>query len=108
MGKGPCTKYTVVFTRYCDRIYKKMQKKMDPRLYRKIETVLESLETDPELGKREAGPLAGKRSARIDEFQFRVVYEVDDARCWIIVHAVVHHRRIYSHLTNYLKGRGTT
>ena len=83
-----------------------MQKKMDTRLYRKVEAVLASLETDPELGRREVGPLAGKRSARIEEFHFRVVYEVDDTRCWIIVHAVGRHRRIYDDLINYLKARG--
>lgn len=106
MGKEPCTKYTVVFTRRCDRIYKKMQKKLDTRLSKKIEDVLESLETDPLLGRKKVGPLDGKRSVRIDEFQFRVVYEVDDTQCWIIVHAVGHHNRVYDRLISYLKSQG--
>lgn len=106
MGKGPCAKYTIVFARYCDRIYKKMQKKMDGRLYKQIEAEIEDLTLDPLKGKILVGDLKGMRSVRIDEFRYRIAYEVDDTRCWIIVQNIGHRSYIYDNLKAYLRSHG--
>lgn len=106
MDKGPCAKHTIVFTRYCDRIYKKMQKKMDGRVYKQIEAEFEALTSDPLKGKKLIGDLEGMRSVRIGEFRYRIVYEVDDAKCWIIVQSIGHRSYVYDDLKAYLKSHG--
>lgn len=108
MGREQCTKYTVVFTRHCDRIYKKMLKKMDGRLRDQIDMAFKSLRSNPVLGKKLTEELEGCRSVRINEFQYRVVYEIDDARCWIIIHAVGHRSHVYDQLISYMRSHGGT
>lgn len=69
---------------------------MDRRLYGSIAACLDRLKTDPRLGKKLAGNLAGLRSARVDNFAYRVVYEVNDADCIVIVRAILHRSAVYA------------
>ena len=106
MGKGPCAEHTVDITEVCYSDYQKKQKKMDSRLYASVESVFESLKTNPILGHKLRGPLEGKRSAVVDEFAYRIIYEINSRECKIIIHAVGHHNRVYQELIRYLKTCG--
>lgn len=68
---------------------------MDRRLYGAIKECLDQLKTNPGLGKKLTGNLAGLRSARVDDFAFRIVYKVNDADCIITVHAILHRSVVY-------------
>ena len=105
MGKGYCAEYEVGFTETCRSAYQKLQKRMDPRLYRKIEGVFDSLKTAPRLGHKLTGPLRGKSSAPVPEFDYRIIYEINDARCQVTIDAVGPHNT-YKKLERYLRSRG--
>ena len=56
------------------------------------------LDTVSSPGKKLAGNVAGLRPARVDNFAYRIVYEIDDADCIIIVHAILNRGAVYANL----------
>ena len=98
MEERKCKEYQIRMVSQCGRSYKKAAKKMDRRLYGAIAACLDRLKTDPLFGKKMAGSLAGLHSARVANFAYRVVYEVDDADCIVTVHAILHRGTVYGDL----------
>ena len=88
----------------CEKLYKKFRKKANPKLLKIINDSIDQLETNPKLGQELSQDLKGMYSIHIDQFHYRIVYEVkQDNLCNIItVHAIAHRNDVYSDLAKYL------
>ena len=102
-GEDNCIKYTVELSPRCDKEYKKLAKRCDPKLLKQINDCVDGLETNPNLGESLSQDLAGMRSIHINQFHFRIVYEVNDNPSHkITIHVIAHRKDVYSDLSKYL------
>ncbi len=106
-SKSPDIRYTVDLSARCEKVYKKLVKRCDPKLLEQINEVINSLETNPGLGEELTQDLKGMRSVHLNQFHYRIVYEVerDNSHARVTVHAIAHRKEAYDKLTKYL-GRG--
>lgn len=88
----------------CEKKYKKLVKKCNPKLLKMINDNIDKLETNPKLGEELSQDLEGLRSIHINQFHFRIVYELEECnpRNKIIVHVIAHRKDVYSELATYL------
>ncbi len=88
----------------CKKLYKKFTKKADPKLLRIINDSIDQLETNSKLGQELSQDLKGMYSIHINQFPYRIVYEVEQGNPGniITVHAIAHRNDVYSDLAKYL------
>ncbi len=103
-SKDPSITNTVSLSSRCEKSYKKFAKKADPKLFKIINDSINQLETNPELGQELSQNLKGMRSIHINQFNYRIVYEVEQGNPSniITVHAILHRKNAYSDLSTYL------
>lgn len=103
-GEDPCIEYTVELSSRCDKSYKKLSKKCDPKLLKSINDYIDQLETNPELGEELSQDLKGMRSIHINPFHYRIVYQVENGNpiSKITIHAIAHRKEVYDELSKYL------
>lgn len=89
----------VEFTNQCRKDYKKL-KRSQPGLPAAVNSQIGEIGRDPEIGKEMITDLMGFRSARIDEFCFRIVYRVGDR---VLVHAIRHRKDAYQETSRRLR-----
>ena len=82
----------------CQREYSKASKKMDRRLHEIVESELDILRHNPRRGSKLKRNLEGMRSIHIDEFSYRIVYEIDRATCRVIIYRIRHRKAAYDGL----------
>ena len=90
----------VEFTNQCKKDYKKL-KRSQLGLLAAVNSQIEEIGRDPEIGKEMITDLRGFRSARIDEFCFRIVYRVEGDR--VLVHAFRHRKDAYQEMSRRLR-----
>lgn len=102
-GKGHSIKNTVTFTPRCNKAYKKLVKRCDPQLRKIIEDNISQLRVNSELGEELRQNLKGRRSIHIDQFKFRIVYEIkkDGRETTIVIQAIGHRKGVYDDLAAY-------
>lgn len=98
MDTEECREYTIHMIPWCQREYSKASKRMDRRLREIIESELDVLRHDPWRGSRLKRDLEGMFSIHIDEFSYRIVYEVDHTACKIIIYRIRHRKAAYDKL----------
>lgn len=103
-GEDSCVKYTVDLSPRCEKAYKKLAKRCDPKLLDIINTNIDQLETNPELGEELSQDLKGMRSIHINQYHYRIVYEVETGNPTnkVTVHAIAHRKEVYAELSQYL------
>ncbi len=91
----------------CEKAYKKLAKRCDPKLLKIINESIDQLKINPNLGQELKQDLKGMRSIHINQFDYRIVYEVkeNNPKNIITVHTISHRKNAYSDLSTYL-GRG--
>lgn len=88
------------FTKRCGKEYRKFRKRADPNLLAAIESKIQEIAREPEIGKGLNRDLEGYHSVRLDRFNFRIVYFYDERR--VIIHAVGHRKGIYEDMSRHL------
>ena len=81
--------YKIIFERQAEKFFRKLDKKEQERIGRKI---LE-LENNPELGKPLTGKLAGLWSLRVGDY--RALYQIRHNELLILVLKIMHRKNIY-------------
>ena len=90
-----CEECTVHMSEWCQRGYKKASKKTDRRLREIVESELDLLRHDARRGSKLERDLKGMYSIHIDQFSYRIVYEVDHSACNITVHKIGRRKSAY-------------
>lgn len=102
-GEDKCLKYTVNLAKRCEKTYKKFSKKGNRKLLKTINEYLDQLETNPDLGKELTEDLKNLHSIQIQEFHYRIVYEVHKyPDCVIDVYVIAFRKDVYKELARYL------
>ncbi|MFA6637009.1 MAG: type II toxin-antitoxin system RelE/ParE family toxin [Candidatus Omnitrophota bacterium] len=82
--------YVVLFSRLAQKDYASIK---DKKLLKRINVILEDLETNPFSGKPLHGEFQGCRS--IKTFSFRIVYEIGKSKIVITVLRIQHRKESY-------------
>ena len=98
MEAKECAEYKIHMTDRCSRKYNKAGRRFPPRLHGLVESELASLQDDPCRGSELVWNLSGLRSIHIDQFSYRIVYEIDRDTCTITIIAIDHRSSIYDEL----------
>ena len=85
--------YRVEVTREFEKEFKSLTKK-NKRFSESILKAIDQIRRNPEIGKPLSGPLAGKRSKRVESV-FRIIYKVDGERKTVILLTVKHRKTVY-------------
>jgi len=103
-SKNSSVESDVSLSKRCEKKYKKLAKKCNPKLLKMINDNIDQLETNPKLGEELSQDLEGLRSIHINQFHFRIVYEVEECnpRNKITVHVIANRKDVYSELAVYL------
>lgn len=105
-GKDFGIEFEVRLSKRCEKAYKKLSKKADPKLLKTVNDTIDKLKINPHLGKKLTQDLNGMRSIRLKEFCYRIVYEVEKNSGNIIIHGIVHRTKVYDDIAKYF-GRGS-
>ena len=89
----------VELSKHCERSYKKLSKKGDPKLLKAINSTIDELRVNPRLGKELTQDLKGMRSVRLNAFRYRIVYELNPGK--IIIHVIDHRNDAYDDVAKY-------
>ena len=84
--------YKIVLLPTAKKAYKRLFKS-DKTLFSRIDNALESLKTDPHLGKPLKDKLKGKYSLRVGVY--RIIYSIDKGKITIYILDIGHRREIY-------------
>jgi mRNA-degrading endonuclease RelE of RelBE toxin-antitoxin system len=68
-----------------------------------INKMMKNLEKSPELGRELTSDLYGLRTISSEDGEFRVIYELNQQKMQVMVHAVGSRKNIYQHLARFLK-----
>lgn len=100
-GEDSCIEIEVGLSKRCNKSYRKLSKKADPKLLKAINDTIDELKINPQLGKELTQDLKGMRSIRLNTFHHRIVYEVKDNPGKIIVHVIAHRKNVYVDVAKY-------
>lgn len=102
-GEDSCIENMAELSTRCEKSYKKLSKKADPKLRKAINNCIDELEKNPEMGKELTQDLKGMRSIRLNAFHYRIVYEVvkGNPSNKIIVHIIAHRKKVYDEMAKY-------
>ena len=84
--------YKVVLLPPAEKVYRRLLKK-DPKLFRRIDNVLQDLKISPFEHKLLKDVLKGKRSCRVGDW--RIIYSVESQHVAVYVFAIAHRREVY-------------
>ena len=82
--------YKILFSRTAQKDYKSIK---DAKLLKRINTILDDLQTNPFMGKPLQGEFEGLRSVKT--FSFRLIYEIDKNILTITVLKIQHRKESY-------------
>ncbi len=68
-----------------------------------VDCIIDKIVRNPEAGRELTSDLFGMKVVTSEDGKYRVVYEVDDARREVVVHAVGGRRHVYDDLARILK-----
>ena len=94
--------FTVRITDFGLKSRKKTVRRND-RIRGEIDCIVDKIVRNPEMGRELTSDLFGMKAVTSADGKYRVVYEVDDARREVIVHAVGGRRHVYDDLARVLK-----
>lgn len=101
--ENPRIEIKIELSKRCEKSYKKLSKKADPKLRKAINDAIDKLKTNPQLGKELTQDLKDMRSIRLAVFNYRIVYEVKDNHSKIIVHVIAHRKNVYDDVAKYFE-----
>lgn len=72
------------------------------RLRDEVDRILERIAHDPKIGRELTSDLFGMRTVASTDGKYRVIYELEDVRCEVVVHAVGGRKHVYDDLARML------
>ena len=73
------------------------------RIRDEVDCIMEKIVRDPEIGKELTSDLFGMRTVASADGKYRVIYEFENARREVVVHAVGGRKHVYDDLARILK-----